>query len=57
MSDKVKIALEVPTPMPVRYPVAVVRGSRYAGEARAFVDLLGSEAGRKNLASYGFAPP
>ena len=57
MSDKVKIALEVPTPMPVRYPVAVLRGSRYAGEARAFVDLLGSEAGRKNLASYGFAPP
>jgi molybdate transport system substrate-binding protein len=57
MSEKVKIALEVPTPMPVRYPVAVLRGSRYASEARAFVDLLGTEAARKILASYGFASP
>ena len=57
MSDKVKIAFEVPTPMPVRYPVAVVRASRYAGEARAFVDLLVSEPARKILASYGFASP
>src|SRR5207253_1575675 len=57
MSDKVKIALDIPTPTPVRYPVAVVRGSRYAGEARAFVDLLRSEAARKILASYGFAAP
>ena len=57
MSDKVKIALEVPTPMPVRYPVAVLRGSRYASEASAFVDLLGSEPARKILASYGFASP
>ena len=57
MSDKVKIALDVPTPMPVRYPVAVLRGSRYPGEARAFVDLLGSEAASKILVSYGFASP
>jgi molybdate transport system substrate-binding protein len=57
MSDKVKIALDVPTPTPVRYPVAVARGSRNALEARAFIDLLGSEAARKILASYGFAAP
>jgi molybdate transport system substrate-binding protein len=57
MGDKVKIALEVPTPMPVRYPVAVLRGSRHASEARAFVDLLDSEAARKILASHGFASP
>ena len=53
MADKVKIALDVPTPLPVRYPVAILRGSRYAGEARAFVDLLGTEPARKILASYG----
>jgi molybdate transport system substrate-binding protein len=57
MSDKVKIALDVPTQTPVRYPVAVVRRSRYAGEARAFVNLLGTEEARKILASYGFVAP
>ena len=57
MGGKVKIAIEVSTPMPVRYPVAILRGSRYADEARAFVALLGSEAARKILASYGFASP
>jgi molybdate transport system substrate-binding protein len=57
MSDKVKILFDVPTPTPVRYPIAVVRASRYASEARAFVDLLGTEAARKILASYGFATP
>ena len=57
MSDKVKILLDVPTPTPVRYPIAVVRASRYASEARAFVDLLRTEAARKILASHGFAAP
>jgi len=57
MGGKVKIAIEVSTPMPVRYPVAILRSSRYADEARAFVALLGSEAARKILASYGFASP
>ena len=57
MNDKVKILLDVPTPTPVRYPIAVVRSSRYASEARAFVDLLGTEAAKKILASYGFAAP
>jgi molybdate transport system substrate-binding protein len=57
MRDKVKIALDVPTPTPVRYPVAVVRASRQQSEARAFVDALRNEPARKILASYGFTTP
>src|SRR5437763_2252400 len=55
--DKVKVALDVPTPAPIRYPVAVVRASRHPGEARAFVELLSADPARKVLASYGFALP
>jgi molybdate transport system substrate-binding protein len=57
VSDNVKIALDIPTPLPVRYPIAVLRDSRHAGEARAFADLLDTEAARRILASYGFTPP
>jgi len=57
MHDKVETALEVPTPTPVRYPVAVVRASRHRGEALAFVDALRAEPARNLLAKYGFAPP
>lgn len=55
--DKVKIALDVPTEMPVRYPAAVVRTSRHQGDARAFVDSLGAEPARRILTAYGFALP
>ena len=57
MRDKVKIALDVPTPTPIRYPVAVLRASRHPSEARAFVESLIADPARKVLASYGFALP
>jgi len=57
MRDKVKIVLDVPTPTPIRYPVAVVRASRHPGEARAFVESLTADPARRVLASYGFALP
>ena len=57
MRDKVKTALEVPTPTPVRYPVAVVRASRHPSEALAFVESLRGQPARDLLAKYGFAPP
>ena len=57
MRDEVKIALDVATPVPVHYPIAVLRDSRRAGEARAFVDLLRTEAARRILVSYGFTAP
>ncbi|HEY4137541.1 MAG TPA: molybdate ABC transporter substrate-binding protein [Casimicrobiaceae bacterium] len=57
MRDKVKVALDVPTPTPVRNPVAVVRASRHPGEALAFVESLRGPPARDLLAKYGFAPP
>ena len=57
MRDKVKVALDVPTPAPVRYAVAVLRKSSHVAEARAFVDALAAPAAQKILAQYGFASP
>ena len=57
MSDKVKVALDVPAPKPVRYTVAVLRKSVHVDEARAFVEALGAPAAQKILAQYGFASP
>ena len=53
-SDKVKIALDVPTTMPIRYPIAVTRATRMAPEARAFVDFLATPAAQQILTRYGF---
>ncbi|HEY2819278.1 MAG TPA: molybdate ABC transporter substrate-binding protein [Casimicrobiaceae bacterium] len=57
MRDRVKVVLDVPTPTPVRYPVAVVRASRHPSEALAFVESLRAESARNLLAKYGFASP
>ena len=43
---------------PITYPAAVVKDSKHAGLARAFVDLLVSREGQAVLARLGFqAPP
>ncbi|SDT27857.1 molybdate transport system substrate-binding protein [Friedmanniella luteola] len=42
---------------PNRYPVAVLRASRNPTTARAFVDLVRSDAGRRVLRDAGFGPP
>ncbi len=39
------------------YPIAVVKGSRHAAAARAFVDYIRSADGRAVLASFGFIVP
>ena len=57
MHDKVRIALEIPTPTPVRYPAAVVRGTRHSDEALTFVESLRAPPARAQLSKYGFAPP
>ena len=57
MPGKVKIALDVQTVTPVRYPAAVVRTSRLPAEARAFVESLTAAPARKILATYGFGTP
>ena len=53
-SDKVKIALDVPTTVPIRYPIAVTRATQMAAEARAFVDFLATPAAQQILTRYGF---
>jgi molybdate transport system substrate-binding protein len=55
--DKVQ-GVEIPTGQNVSatYPVAVVKGTRNAAAARAFVDYLRSEAGQSKLQSFGFLP-
>ena len=43
--------------VPAAYPIATVRSSRHALQARAFVDLVRSPEGQRVLRSFGFAPP
>ncbi|MBU6249131.1 MAG: molybdate ABC transporter substrate-binding protein [Xanthomonadaceae bacterium] len=54
---KVRIALRLPSPTPITYPVAVVAGSRHAAEAGAFIAYLRSAAGQRQLADFGFLAP
>jgi molybdate transport system substrate-binding protein len=39
---------------PIIYPIAVVRGTKHEKNAKAFISLVISEAGRKILSRYGF---
>lgn len=55
-AQRVKVAATVPTPQPITYPIAIVKASPRAGEAKAFVDYIRSPAGQSTLAQYGFKP-
>ena len=57
MADKVKVAFDVPTSTPVRYPIAVVKDSKHPDLARAFVAYVASDAGQQVLRKYGFRAP
>lgn len=57
MADKVKVAFDVATTTPVRYPIAVVRDSKRAALATAFVDYVAGSAGQATLRRYGFRAP
>ena len=54
MPDKVKVALDVATMAPVRYPIAAVRDSRHPALAAAFVLYVAGTGGKEVLARYGF---
>lgn len=54
---RVQVALRLPSPTPITYPVAVVAGSRHATEAGAFIAYLRSQAGQRQLAHFGFLAP
>ncbi|HLO94849.1 MAG TPA: molybdate ABC transporter substrate-binding protein [Burkholderiaceae bacterium] len=55
--DKVRVVAVVPTPMPIRYPVAAVAGGSNGQAARRFIDYLLSPAGQAVLAKHGFQKP
>lgn len=57
MRDKVRIAFDVPTTAPVRYPIAVVRDSGNGALAQAFIAFVAGDAGQRVLRQYGFRAP
>lgn len=57
MPKAVKVAATVPTPTPVTYPIALVKGSAHPAEAAAFAEFVRSPDGQAILAKYGFRPP
>ncbi len=57
MPDKVKVAFNVPTTTPIRYPVAPVAASANHATAQDFVAFLSTAPAQAVLASYGFGQP
>jgi molybdate transport system substrate-binding protein len=57
MPDKVRVAFTVPTPQPVVYPAAAVRGGPQAALGQRFVDFLLTPAAQAVLARRGFGRP
>ena len=57
MPAKVSVALGVPSPMAIRYPMAVLAASKHVAEANAFEAFVLSADGQSVLASYGFLKP
>ena len=57
MPGKVKVALTVPTPTPVLYPVAPLTAAPNGVLAQRFVDFLSTSKAQTVLARYGFGKP
>jgi molybdate transport system substrate-binding protein len=57
MAGKVRVALAVPTATPVRYPIAIVVGSRHVDEARRFIAFVRTPAAQAVLRRHGFTAP
>ncbi len=57
MPGKVKVVQTLRSPIPVRYPMALVARKGRDAPARAFVDYVLSPAGQAILAKYGFEKP
>ncbi len=54
---RVRIALPVASPLPIRYPAALAARSPNATAGRGFLAFLQSPAGRQLLSRHGFLPP
>ena len=57
MPGKVKVLFDVPTPTPITYPIAVVKGSGKENLARSFVEFVKTDNAQTILAKYGFLKP
>ena len=57
VADKVKVALTVPTEVPVLYPIAPVAGSSHAAAAGKFVAFVLTPPAQAVFAKYGFGTP
>ena len=57
MQDKVKVVLDVPLASPVLYPIASIKGSSNAIEAKRLVNYLQTAPAQAILARYGFKKP
>ncbi|MDR7094892.1 molybdate ABC transporter substrate-binding protein [Hydrogenophaga laconesensis] len=57
MADKVKVALTVPTPKPILYPVAPLPAGPNAAMGEKFVDFLFTPPAQAVLSRYGFGKP
>lgn len=57
MADKVKVALTVPTPQPIRYPIAPLPAGPNAALGEKFVDFLFTPPAQAVLSKYGFGKP
>jgi len=57
MPDRVRVAMTVPTPRPVRYPVAPLKAAPQPALARQFVAFLTGDAARAVFARHGFGQP
>ncbi|MGB9989131.1 molybdate ABC transporter substrate-binding protein [Pseudoduganella rhizocola] len=56
-AGKVKVLMPVPTPSPIRYPMAVLAAAPNAAGARQFAAFAMSAQGQAILAKYGFGRP
>lgn len=57
MTDKVKVALQLPLTQAITYPVAVTKDSTNQAEAKRFVQFLNSAPAQAILSKYGFQKP
>lgn len=56
-ADKVAVVQKMESPIPVLYPIALVKREGSSPDAQAFQDFVLSEQGQAVLAKYGFAKP
>jgi len=57
MQNRVKVLMEIPTTVPIAYPIAVTSDSRKSEMARRFIEFVSSMKGQAILSRHGFGTP